>query len=625
MYGVGHVVGVWYGHVMAVTDTFSLDAVLATLKEFWGYDALRPMQEQAVRASLLGQDSMVVLPTGGGKSLCYQLPAAMREGTDLVISPLISLMQDQVDGLTACGYPAVALHGGMSAKALAKAEDEIRCGTPHLIYSAPERLLAPRTLEMLEGVDIRAIVIDEAHCVSHWGHDFRPEYRRLANLKNRIPGASWHAFTATATERVQRDIVSQLELRDPAILVGDCDRPNLTYRVAPRTDAKAQLLEAINRHSDRAVIVYCISRKDTERTAAWLDGHGVNAKAYHAGLGARQRQRVQEEFMSERLHVVVATVAFGMGVDRSDVRCVVHMAMPKSIEHYQQEAGRAGRDGLEAECVLLYSAADPAKWRQLMTRSAQEAGEEGPPEHQLQLLMHIHRFCSSMKCRHAALAGYFGQAYAGESCGACDVCLGENELAEDAVVIAQKIVSCVARLNSRFGSAQVVDVLRGSQKEKIRRMGHDQLSVFGLLEDTPAAVLNSYVDQLIDAGALDRTEDDRPVVRLTDQSLEFLKGLRDVVLRRPKVVERRKTRSGRGEADWEGVDQALFDRLRAVRRGLAEARGVPAYIIFGDQTLRELARHKPGTADEMLRIRGVGQQKLDDFAEDFLACINDGA
>lgn len=610
---------------MAAGESIPLERLLATLKQYWGYDTLRPMQEQAIRASLDGVDSLVVLPTGGGKSLCYQLPAAMRPGTDLVISPLISLMRDQVDALTTCGYPAVALNSGMSAEQVRQAEAAIHRGEANLIYTAPERVLAPRTLDLIGHLDIRSIVIDEAHCVSHWGHDFRPEYRRLAELKQRLPHASWHAFTATATDRVRNDIVTQLGLRNPAVLVGDCDRPNLTYRVAPRTDGRAQLLEAVKRHSDQAVIVYCISRKDTERTADWLTSHGVNAAAYHAGLPASQRQQVQADFMSERLHVVVATVAFGMGVDRSDVRCVVHMAMPKSIEHYQQEAGRAGRDGLEAECVLLYSAADPAKWRQLMTRSAQEAGEDGPPEHQLELLTHIHRFCSSMKCRHASLANYFGQNYDSGDCAACDVCLNENELADDAATIAQKIISCVARLNSRFGSAQVVDVLRGSTKEKITRYGHDQLSVHGLLKDTPTPVLNSYVDQLIDAGALSRTDDDRPVVQLTADSRDFLKGLRDVTLRRPKVVERTKSsRPRRGEADWEGVDQALFDRLRALRRKLADEKGVPAYIIFGDQTLRDLARQKPRTREHMLMIKGIGQQKLDAFAEDFLACIDEG-
>jgi ATP-dependent DNA helicase RecQ len=328
---------------------------------------------------------------------------------------------------------------------------------------------------------------------------------------------------------------------------------------------------------------------------------------------------VQDSFMREQLDVVVATVAFGMGVDRSDVRCVVHMAMPKSIEHYQQEAGRAGRDGLEAECLLLYSSADAAKWRQLITRSALEAGADGPPEHQLRMLDHMQRFCSSMRCRHAMLAQYFGQDYGEHPCEACDVCLGENELAEDATVITQKILSCVARVQGRFGAAHVVDVLRGSGKERIRRLGHDGLSVFGLLKDTPTPLLHSYVDQLIDAGAINRTEDDMPVVRLTQASKDFLKGAREVTLRRPKMVQR--ATAPRGEANWEGVDQKVFERLRALRRQLAEEHQVPAYIIFGDQTLRELARLKPRDHTQMLQVKGVGQRKLEAYGDAFLACI----
>ena len=599
------------------------DEVLGVLRRYWGYDSLRPMQRAAIEAALDGKDALVVLPTGGGKSLCYQLPAAMRDGVGLVVSPLISLMQDQVDGLSACGYSAVALHGGMSDSDLDLALREIRGGRPNLIYAAPERLLSGRCAAFLGGVDVRWVVIDEAHCVSHWGHDFRPEYRRLGELRRVVSGASWHAFTATATERVQEDICVQLGLHEPVLLVGDCDRPNLTYRVAPRTDGRRQLLAAIQRHPGQAVIVYCIARKDTERTAQWLCGQGVDAAAYHAGMDSRKRARVQDAFMRERLHVVVATVAFGMGVDRSDVRCVVHMAMPKSIEHYQQEAGRAGRDGLTSECVLLYSSADAAKWRQLMTRSSLEAGEGEDREslnHQLRLLTHMQRYCSRMNCRHAALAEYFGQAYADNACGACDVCLGENELEQDAVVVAQKILSCVARVQGRFGAAHVVDVLRGSAKERITRLGHDRLSVYGLLKDTPAPVLHSYIDQLIDTGALERTDDEYPVVRLTVGSSEYMHGRVDVVLRRPKVVQKASV-GPRGAADWEGVDRGLFERLRALRRRLAEQRGVPAYIIFGDQTLREMARLRPTDHAGMLGVRGVGQQKLREFGDVFLGCI----
>lgn len=595
------------------------ESILEHVQRHWGYDSLRPLQEEAIHANLKGRDSLVVLPTGGGKSLCYQVPPLVHGGVDVVVSPLISLMKDQVDGLLACGYPAVALHSGMSPEEQAKSERAIEDGDARLLFAAPERLLTSRTRALLRTVQPRAIVIDEAHCISHWGHDFRPEYRRLTELKRMLPDAHWHAFTATATERVREDILQQLDLDDPVVLIGDCDRPNLTYRILPRVSPKPQLLEAIQRHREQAVIVYCISRKSTESIAAWLTSHGVDAAAYHAGLSASQRKRVQDRFMQERLHVVVATVAFGMGIDRSDVRCVVHMAMPKSIEHYQQESGRAGRDGLEAECVLLYSSADVMSWRRLMDHAAYDAGESGAPEHQIELLEHMRRFCSSMQCRHRSLAAYFGQDFRHDNCGACDICLNECKVIDDGVVVTQKILSCVARLQSRFGAAHVVDVLRGSNKEKVRSMGHDSLSVYGLLNDTPAATLQSYIDQLCDLGALRRTSGDRPILQLTREAGEFLRGEQEVSLRRP--VEVAKTRARRGGADWEGVDRELFDRLRSIRRELAEERGVPAYVIFGDQTLRGLAKHKPQTLGEMLEVKGVGQRKLEDFGAQFLAAI----
>src|SRR5262252_5893679 len=402
--------------------------ILATVRRYWGFSELRPLQEQAIRASLERRDSLVVMPTGGGKSLCYQVPAELARRTDVVVSPLISLMKDQVDWLRESGYPAGALYSGMPLDTLRETEAQLEAGRYRLLFVAPERLLTPRFLQLIQKLQVQAFAIDEAHCISHWGHDFRPEYRQLAELKARFPQASVHAYTATATERVRADILAQLRLKNPTVLIGTFDRPNLVYRIIPRVDAQMQVLQVLRRHPGEAAIVYCISRKDTEAMAKWLQASRLRAAFYHAGMEANERRRTQDAFASEEIDVVAATVAFGMGIDRSDVRCVIHAAMPKSIEHYQQETGRAGRDGLEAECVLLYSAADVLRWESLTEKSAAEANS--PREVVIaarDLLEHMRRLCVGIHCRHRMLSEYFGQPLAGDGCGACDVCLNEVE------------------------------------------------------------------------------------------------------------------------------------------------------------------------------------------------------
>jgi ATP-dependent DNA helicase RecQ len=565
------------------------------------------------------RDSLVVMPTGGGKSLCYQVPAELAQRTDVVVSPLISLMKDQVDGLRECGYPAAALYSGMPAHAVHETEAQFAAGRYRLLFVAPERLLMPRFLQLAEGVGIRAFAVDEAHCISHWGHDFRPEYRRLAEIKSRFPRASVHAYTATATERVRADIAAQLHLKSPAILVGTFDRPNLVYRVVPRVDARLQTLEVLRRHGGQAAIVYCISRNDTESMAAFLQANGLRAAFYHAGMEADERRRTQDEFASESIDVVAATVAFGMGIDRSDVRCVIHAAMPKSIEHYQQETGRAGRDGLEAECVLLYSAADVLRWESLIERSAAEA--EAAPEiitASRNLLDHMRRLCSGVRCRHRALSEYFGQAYIKPNCEACDVCLNEVEGLADATVTAQKILSCVARAGERFGGEHIIDILLGANTERIRRWGHEKLSTYSLMKGADRKTLTNMLYQLVDGGLLERTADDRPVLRLNDASREVLRGNRTVQLLQPKTKVK-KTRYD--EKSWARVDTGLFEMLRNLRRQLAEERGVPAYVLFNDATLRDMARLRPGSSGAMLNIRGVGERKLADLGERFLEVI----
>ena len=604
---------------MTAPNNFSISDILVTVRRYWGYTELRPLQEQAIKAGLEQRDSLVVMPTGGGKSLCYQVPPELAQRTDIVVSPLISLMKDQVDGLRECGYPAAALYSGMTPEELRRTEEQMLEGRFRLVFVAPERLLTPRFLQLVERLEIRAFAIDEAHCISHWGHDFRPEYRQFASLKKRFPQASVHAYTATATERVRADIAAQLRLRDPAILVGTFDRPNLVYRIVPRLDARAQVLEILQRHRRQAAIVYCISRKDTESMASFLQANQLRAAFYHAGMEADERRRTQDDFAAEDLDVVAATVAFGMGIDRSDVRCVIHAAMPKSIEHYQQETGRAGRDGLEAECVLLYSAADVLRWESLIEKSAGDA--EAAPEiiaASRQLLDHVRRLCSGVHCRHRKLSEYFGQEYLKPTCEACDVCLNEVEGLADATVTAQKILSCVARAGEHFGAEHIVDVLLGASTDRIRRWHHEELSTYGLMKGTARPALTNMLYQLIDDGLLERTTDERPVLRLTDASREVLRGNRSVQLLQPKTKVK-KTRFD--EKSWESVDAGLFETLRNLRRQLADERRVPAYVLFSDATLRDMARVRPGSPNALLGIRGVGERKLADLGERFLEII----
>ncbi|HEY3151011.1 MAG TPA: DNA helicase RecQ [Candidatus Binatia bacterium] len=597
------------------TDRTTAD-ILATVRRYWGFSELRPLQEQAIKAGLELRDSLVVMPTGGGKSLCYQVPAELAQRTDIVVSPLISLMKDQVDGLRECGYPAAALYSGMSSEALRQTEEQIAAGRCRLVFVAPERLLTPRFLQFVERLNVRAFAVDEAHCISHWGHDFRPEYRQLAELKSRFPQTSLHAYTATATERVRADIAAQLRLKNPVVLVGTFDRPNLVYRVVPRVDARGQALEVLRRHPGKAAIVYCISRNDTEFMAAFLQANRLRAAFYHAGMEADERRRTQDAFAAEEIDVVAATVAFGMGIDRSDVRCVIHAAMPKSIEHYQQETGRAGRDGLEAECVLLYSGADVLRWESLIEKSAVDAKEPaGVIAASRELLDHMRRLCTGVYCRHRKLSEYFGQEYARPNCEACDVCLNEVEGLADATVTAQKILSCIARAGERFGAEHIVDLLLGANTERVRRWRHEELSTYGLMKGADRKTLTSMLYQLIDNGVLERTADERPVLRLNDAAREVLRGKRTVRLLQPKIKVR-KTRFD--EKSWQSVDTGLFETLRNLRREIANQRNVPAYVLFSDATLRDMARLRPSSPSALLGVRGVGERKLADFGERFI-------
>jgi ATP-dependent DNA helicase RecQ len=510
-------------------------------------------------------------------------------------------------------------------------EIELRAsaGEYRLLFVAPERVLSPWLLQLIRRLKVRRFAIDEAHCISHWGHDFRPEYRQLAQLREHFPDAVLNAFTATATPRVREDIALQLRLRDPALLVGCFDRENLVYRIVPVEDRDQQIIDVIRRHSGEATIAYCITRKDSEAIAAMLVANGVRAAHYHAGLTPEERHGTQDAFAEERLDVVVATVAFGMGIDRSNVRCVLHTALPKSIEHYQQETGRAGRDGLEAECVLLYSYADIMRWESLFAKSLADPKQgKGTPEQlaevfaaQKALLLALQRYCTLAQCRHKTLSEYFGQAYARANCGACDFCLGEVEGIDDGTVTAQKILSCVARTEERFGVGHVVDVLTGGDTEMIRRYTHNQLSTYGLLKDVPKKHLQALVYQLIDQGLLTRSDGDRPTLALNDASWDVMRGNREVRLIRPKKKPVAKTRFE--QQSWEGADRGLFDHLRAWRRQIADARHVPPFVILHDSVLVELTRVRPTSLELLRQVRGIGEKRLSDLGEQLLTAIRE--
>ncbi len=569
------------------------------------------------------RDSLLVLPTGGGKSLCFQAPAIAREGLAIVVSPLISLMKDQVDTLVGNGVAAAYYNSSMASEARAEVTRGIRDGRYRMLYVAPERLVGDGGdgfLKLLESKPVSFIAVDEAHCISQWGHDFRTEYRQLARLRERWPSVSMHAYTATATARVRKDIVAQLGLRDAAELVGSFDRPNLVYRVLARSTLKAQILEVLERHRGQAGIIYCTSRKEVDTLSQWLNDTGWRSRPYHAGLPDEERSRNQDAFLNEEVDLVVATVAFGMGIDRSDVRFVIHSGAPQSLEHYQQESGRAGRDGLEAECVLIASGADFLKWRVMLEKNGEMSDARRT------LLRDMERYAASVGCRHKRLVGYFGEAFTKDDCGACDYCLGELETLADAVTVARKVLSCVARVGQRFGAAHVTNVLRGSDSEQVRSRGHHELSVFGLMKGATIDELRGYVDQLLAHGLLQQGGDEYPILQLTSDGLALLKDAGaqpGLSLARQKRPEKgRLPKRSRVETEgWEGVDRDLFERLRALRMQVARKRGVPPYVIFHDTTLREIARTKPGSLEALRQVYGVGDRKAADLGELILSII----
>ena len=593
----------------------TIDQIRDVLKTHWGYDGFLPLQQEAMRCVLDDRDSVVVLPTGGGKSLCFQAPAVVRPGVGLVVSPLISLMKDQVDGLKAAGVAAACLNSSMDPAERREVYEDLRAGELDLLYVAPERLVQPNMLDTLAEADVSLVAVDEAHCISQWGHDFRPEYRQLKMLKETLPGTAIHAYTATATQQVRDDIVEELGLDEPEMLVGSFDRPNLSYKVMVRDGVADQISAIMDRHPGESGIVYCISRRDVEKTSEQLNQRGYHTRPYHAGMDDQQRKANQDAFIAERVETIVATVAFGMGIDKSNVRYVVHAAMPKSLEGYQQETGRAGRDGLEAECCLLYTGGDYGRWRAIL-----EGSDSEPTEGAWRSLQAMQEFAGSVVCRHSSLVEYFGQSLDGDNCGACDVCLGELDQVDDALEIGQKILSSVVRQDQRFGADYTVKVLRGSSDQRILDNRHDDLSTYGLLANRDARAVRGWVEQLVAQGFLAKTGEYN-VLMVTESGRSLLRGDVTPRLLKPAARAAKARKSLVHDDSWEGVDRALFERLRELRRELADEKSVPAYVVFGDASLRDMARKKPGTPTEFLDVHGVGQKKAADYGELFLAAI----
>ena len=608
-----------------------MDSIERALKIHFGHAAFRPGQREVVDIALGGRDALVVMPTGGGKSLTYQLPALLLPGLTVVISPLIALMQDQVERLTANGIPATFINSALTPTERAKREYAAARGDYKLLYVSPERLLGESFLALLDrvaaGPGIALFAVDEAHCVSEWGHDFRPEYRQLSRVRRRFPAVPMLALTATATGRVRQDILAQLQLNDPYVHVASFNRPNLFYDVrAKHRRSYAELVGLLREiggsAGDAPVIIYCQSRRAVEQLSERLSRDGIRALPYHAGLAPEERDESQSHFMRDEAPVLVATIAFGMGIAKPDVRAVIHYDLPGSLENYYQESGRAGRDGDPAQCVIFYAYGDRAKIEYMIAQKSEPQEQRVAREQLAQVVA----YCEGTVCRRAMLLAYFGEEPPGENCGACDVCLGTQAVPEDRTVDAQKFLSAVAKTGQRFGVRHVADVLRGANTQRILSNNHHQLSVYGIGRDYPAAEWQRIGRALAQQGLVESWSGEMgayPVLRLTPASWEVLRGQRRFEIA-PPPPSGRESRAGRGapEEELDLEHQQLFGELRALRREIAEEADVPAYVVFPDASLRAMALACPRTLGAFGRVPGVGSRKLGAYGERFTRAIS---
>lgn len=593
------------------------DSRLAVLKSRFGYDEFLPLQSEIIDHILASRDALVLMPTGGGKSLCYQLPALLLEGTTLVVSPLIALMQDQVNALNEFGIPAGFINSSVSLAEARQVEIQVRQGRIKLLYVAPERLALQGFRSFMRQLDISLIAIDEAYCISEWGHEFRPDYRNLRQLREEFSSTPVIALTATATERVRDDIIGQFGLQDGRVFISGFNRSNLNYSVRPKSNAWEELVNLLENHREQSTIIYCFSRQETEDLAADLTERGFAARPYHAGLDGETRRSTQDDFLRDRVSIIVATIAFGMGIDKPDVRLVVHYSLPKSVESYYQETGRAGRDGLPAECVLFYAYADKAKQDHFNNQIADEMEQRVAREQ----LARMVEFAQLVTCRRQYLLGYFGEEWEPENCTACDVCLNPRE-EFDGTEISRKILSAVIRTGERFGAAHIIRVLRGGRDKRIMELRHDKLSVHGIARDSGSSELREIVGQLVSRGLLTTVGERYPVLAVTALGREFLRERRTISLFSPLDSGTQRAANKHGNSSVEmPFDQGLFAELRALRLRLADEKDVPAFVIFSDASLRQMAARFPQNTDEFARISGVGSSKLEQYGADFMAVI----